>query len=309
MALQIIDGGDLKATTIVAVIYGSPSIGKTTLAFTASKPILFDFDGNAFKASNRAGKKVVGVESWQDLKSMNRQDIESYDTLIVDTVGTCLDKLAVDIMAGDARKGSGGTLNVQGYGALKTRFKTWLDMVRSFGKDVVLIAHGEEDQRGDETMDRIVATGSSKQTIYQQATIMGRYYVGGDGRTLTFEPTPTSFGKNVGLEDYIIRAPSLQPHLMAEILREAKRLINDHADDDDAEHRRLAQLREHITGIDDIAEFQRLLGKMIEHDAGPIDRKILVEVGESKGFEIDRAAKAFKAPTDEEEAVSPEAPF
>ena len=47
------------------------------------------------------------------------------------------------------------------------------------GKDVVVIAHAAEEQRGDETVDRIIAAGASKQAIYQSADLMGRIWING----------------------------------------------------------------------------------------------------------------------------------
>ena len=312
MPIQIVDGGSLKASTVVAVIYGPPSVGKTSLAFTAQNPILFDFDGNAFKASNRSGKAVVAIEKWADLEGLTAEDVKPYGTIIVDTVGTCLDKLAASIIAGDSRKGSGGALTLQGYGALKARFKTWLDAVRSYGKDVVLIAHGAEENRDDRVVDRIVAAGGSKQEIYQQATIMGRFFATNEGRTLSFDPTSSSYGKNVGLPDYIVREPVRNPDILATILKDVKRNINDMADDDEAEHQRLQGLRTYIEGLDGAQAFNGLLAKMVSTDAGATDRKILVEIGEAKDLVWDRKAKHFAdpvptlAPTEDD---AREAPF
>ena len=79
--------------------------------------------------------------------------------MVIDTVGTCLDRLAADIIAKDPKKGNAGVLTLQGFGVLKGRFKTRLDAVRGFGLDMVLVAHGSEEQRGDETVDRAKTKG------------------------------------------------------------------------------------------------------------------------------------------------------
>ena len=68
-------------------------------------------------------------------------------------------------------------------------------MIRNYGVDVVLVAHAQEDTRGDDVVERIVASGSSKQEIYQQADLMGRLSVEGKQRSLSFNPSVAAFGK------------------------------------------------------------------------------------------------------------------
>src|SRR3974390_2839630 len=81
---------------LVLLIYALPGIGKSTLACTADAPLLYDFDNGAYRAKNR--KDVVQIESWDDVANQTREDLEPYQTLIVDTSGRCLDVLTADII-------------------------------------------------------------------------------------------------------------------------------------------------------------------------------------------------------------------
>ena len=62
MALKILSAAEpITVDRITLALYGDPGVGKTTLAFSADKPLLFDFDNGAHRASNR--KDTVRVAS------------------------------------------------------------------------------------------------------------------------------------------------------------------------------------------------------------------------------------------------------
>lgn len=296
--LKFVDGADLSVTNLVVVIYGQPNVGKTSLALTASKPVLLDFDGGAYRAGNKSGKSIVPVSSWSDVARVTADDIADFDTIAIDTVGTALDTLIADIISADPKYGRGGALTLQGYGILKTRFKGWLDQMRVFGKDVVLIAHASEEQRGDDTVDRIVAAGGSKQEVYQQADLMGRISIIGGKRVLSFDPTAASYGKNVGLPDYNVSPPANEPEALAKIIAAAKDNLNAKAKAGQAEHDRLMKLRVSLSKVVVNAETANsCMEEMVQDKAGAADKKLLLEVCEAAGLKFDRKAKAFVDPT------------
>ena len=162
----------IEVKQLVTVIYGTPGLGKSTLGFSADKPILFDFDKGAHRAANR--KDIVPVDDWREIKDVSADDLTEYETVVLDTAGRCLDFLTTDIIRRNAKMGYGGALTLQGYGALKAEFTAWLKMVKSFGKDIVLISHSSEDKKGDELIERLDIQGGSKGEIYKSADAMGR---------------------------------------------------------------------------------------------------------------------------------------
>ncbi len=149
MPLKITSANDpIKVERLNMVIYGPPGVAKTSLAFTASKPLLLDFDNGSRRAANR--KNVVLVSQWSDVASMRAEDLASFDTVIVDTAGRALDTLTADIIRKNPKHGRGGALTLQGYGELKSQFTAFLRLLHSFRKDVVLVTHMDEQRSGDD---------------------------------------------------------------------------------------------------------------------------------------------------------------
>lgn len=152
MALKITKATDtIEVKNLTVCIYAAPGIGKSTLAFTADSPLLIDFDQGAYRAGNRGD--VVQVSSWSDVASITAEDLKPYKTLVVDTAGRALDALTAAIIADNPKMGRGGALTLQGFGELKARFIAWTKMIRSFGLDVVLISHADEQRSGDEIIE------------------------------------------------------------------------------------------------------------------------------------------------------------
>jgi hypothetical protein len=195
MGLKILKADDpIEIKQLIFVIYGAPGLGKSTLGFTAHKPMLIDFDHGVHRAAIRLDSATV--DSWSDVTDITETDLKPYETVIVDTAGRALDFLTVDIIKSNPKMGYGGALTLQGYGQLKSRFTAWLNMLKSFGKDVVLISHMMEDKKGDELIERLDVQGGSKGELYKSADAMGRIYIENRERMITFSPTDTAFGKN-----------------------------------------------------------------------------------------------------------------
>lgn len=184
----------IEVKTLCLTIYSQPGLGKSSLAFTASRPLLLDFDKGAHRAIDR--KDVVQVEEWSEIADIRAADVADYDTIVIDTAGKALDVLAQNIIKGNPRFAFGGALNQQGWGQLGTRFSAFLRMIRGFGKDVVLIAHMDEQKDGDAIKERLKVQGGSKDLILTDSDVIARISIFNKERQLVFSPTETSFGKD-----------------------------------------------------------------------------------------------------------------
>jgi hypothetical protein len=183
--------------TVIVLVYGQPGIGKTSLASTSDAPLLLDFDRGAHRSGFR--KDTVQVDRWSDISSMTVGDLAAYKTIIVDTVGRLLDVMSADIIQRQPKmQGYGGALSLQGYGALKAAYATWLGSLRSMGKDIVLVAHEREDKKGDVHIVRPDIQGGSYGEVFKCADGIAYMYRDGRQTILDFSPTDRWIGKNAG---------------------------------------------------------------------------------------------------------------
>lgn len=307
MGINFIDGAKVKVKNICTVIYGAPGVGKTTLALTASNPAMLDFDNGSHRGSHRSGKAIAVIEDWQDA-SMNADDLKQYDTVVIDTVGRALDYLSADIIRNNPKHGKNGALTLQGYGALKAGFKAFLDQLKTFGCDVVLIAHMDEQTQGDDVVERIQAMGSSKNEIYQSADLMGRIFIHGKDRILSFNPNVTSFGKNVGLND--IKLDASTEDTLATIIKSAKDKINEFASKDEAKRKQereaLQALEKRIDEFgDDPDEWNELVKDVGGSNATPAMKRLVIKQGKERGLVWDAKAKQFESNGDTEDDDEP----
>lgn len=229
MALKITKASEpINVERLNTVIYGPPGLGKSSLAFTAAAPLLLDFDNGSHRAANR--KDVVRIADWSDVAGITAEDLAPFSTVIVDTAGRALDALTADIIRINPKHGRGGALTLQGYGELKSRFTSFLKLLNSFGKDVVLIAHMDEQRNGDDIIERLDVQGGSKGEIYKAADAMGRLVIANNKRWLRFSPTDAAFGKNPGqlepLEVPDFTAPEFETFL-ASIIQTIKDRLNE----------------------------------------------------------------------------------
>lgn len=285
----------IEVKTLVTVIYSPPGLGKTSMGFTSEAPLLLDFDKGAHRAKNR--RDVVQIEKWSDVADMTAEDFANYKTVVVDTAGRALDVLAVDIIKLNPKHGRGGALSLQGYGELKSRFSAWVKHVRSFGLDVVLLAHSDESRNGDETIERLDVQGGSKGEIYKSADVMGRIYLANGRRTLNLSPTDTAFGKNPGqlpaldVPDYE-KATEL---FLAGVIAQTKAALNTLSVEQAAAAAALTEWSEKIGAAVKVEDFNALVepAKVADEAVRVNVKRLLLKVAKEKGFDFDGKAGAF----------------
>lgn len=252
MALRITRASDpITVERLNVCIYGQPGIGKTSLAFTAASPLLLDFDRGSYRAANR--KDVVEVADWRDVAGISANDLADYSTVILDTAGRALDVLSADILRRDPKKGYGGALNLQGYGQLKAEFTSFLKLLNGFGKDVILIAHMDEQRKGDEVLERLDVQGGSKNEIYKSADAMARLFVRGNKRELDFSPREGAFGKNPGQLDVLdVPSPERSPDFLAGVIAQIKDRLNSLTEAQREKAEKLEALRLALADVSDV---------------------------------------------------------
>lgn len=299
MGLKIIRSGDpIIIDQLIVTIHSPPGIGKTSLGFTCDAPLLLDFDIGAHRSENRGDS--VPIKSWDDIESMEKADFTGFKTVVIDTAGRALDLLTAKMIEEDPRLGKGGQLSIQGFGKLKTSFTSWLKYVKSFGLDIVQLAHSEEKTRGEDVIDRLDVQGGSKNEIYKVSDLMGRLSMKDGKRYLNCNPSEFSFGKNpVGLD--VLQVPDFadNPRFLGDVIRDVKKRINEQTEEQ-------AKAAAHITGWKELCdaatnakEFDHLREQLLADDSSQYVKSvmsgILKEHSGLSGFSYDPTKKKFVA--------------
>lgn len=176
----------------VTLLYGMPGVGKTSLASTADNPLLIDCDRGADRAVKRPDTLVAS--KWEDILA-EEQNFGGYKTIVIDTAKACLDDfLMVYVCEQDynLRKNK-----LKAYGAIGDQFKAFVSRLRSLNIDLVVIAHTKEDKDGDLTKFAPDVTGGSKDLLLRIADEVGFITTANNRRTMYFDPTDRTIGKNV----------------------------------------------------------------------------------------------------------------
>jgi len=304
MALNIVTSVQpLNVENIITFIYGDPGIWKTSLAFTAKNPILFDFDKGAYRASNR--KDTVQIGSWQEVATFTAQDLVNYDTIIIDTAGRALDMI-IDSLKADSRNTTrSGQLSMQGYGKLGGIFTDWLKMLRGMGKDIVLLAHASEDKDGDNVIKRPDMVGGSKKEAYKIADMMAymttQQSQNGDIKVLNFMPSSTYLAKDSGQIGNVQIVPMKDsPNQLANIIQATKDHINSLSAEAAKAQKELDDLRNDLLDAESASDLDELKADL--NKAHPLYKEMALSVmsrSKALGFIYDKPSDSFIEPETE----------
>lgn len=253
MTLRIVPPSEpIATTTLVVTLFGQPGIGKTSLAYSAPKTLLFDFDGGAQRALGRTD--TVRVTSWADVADIAAADVAQYDTIALDTVGRALEFLSADLVKTNPKLArSTGELAMQGYGALKMAFAQWLGRVRTFNKHIILIAHEKEEKDGDNTIVRIDAMGATRVEVIRLSDLVGFVSAVNGKHVLDFNPTDRHTGKNcAGFDALTIPDLRIEPQWFAGTMVEALKRMNAQSEAQRAREAVLAKWRDLIANLETV---------------------------------------------------------
>ena len=237
MALNIIPADQpLLVKAIIVYLYADPGLGKTSIGFTGDKAISFDFDKGSHRTGELRRGAVVQVNQWADVANLTANDLEPYNTIVIDTVGAMLESIKTHLMLNNTNKQKDGSLKLKAQGLANNIFKQYVNSFIASGKDVVFIAHASEDQSGDQVIYRPDLGGKNRNELYRIADIMGYLTTvttgeGKNARVISFKPCPTHHAKNaggLGGETGEVWLPDLKsnPTFLADLIKQAKDHIN-----------------------------------------------------------------------------------
>lgn len=184
-------------TTVKMMIYGQAGMGKTTLALSAPKPLLLDFDNGVKRVNENHLNDSVGivqVTCWQDVLNVLNEDLSDYQTIVVDTVGKMMDFI-IAFKCGQKQP------KVQDWTAINTEFKNFVDRLSGLGKHIIFVAH-RDTRKGakDDTVYIPALREKNYNSIVTELDLLGYLEMKNEQgyvkRSITFDPTDVNDGKN-----------------------------------------------------------------------------------------------------------------
>ena len=189
---------ELKVTTTIkALIYGQPGLGKSTLALSTPSPVLLDFDGGIKRVNGAHQCPTLQVENWNMVIEAMQEDLSQFKTIIIDTAGKMLDYMSAYIIKNDPKLGKrDGSLSLQGYGVRKTMVINFLSQCSMMGKHLIFVAHEREEKDGETRIVRPEIGGSSAGDLIKELDLVGYMQAIGNERTISWSPTEKFYAKN-----------------------------------------------------------------------------------------------------------------
>jgi hypothetical protein len=180
------------------LIYGQAGAGKTSLALSAPKPLLLDFDGGVHRVHFTHQTETVPIRSWEDCENALNEDLNAFESIVIDTGGKLLDFMSEHIIAKNPKLGKrNGALTLPGFGERKGMFRQFCRRIMMMQKHLVFVAHRDTQKNGDEIRYVPLFGGSSYDDLITDLDLVGYLETVGRKRTVTFDPTDRNDGKNV----------------------------------------------------------------------------------------------------------------
>lgn len=195
-------------TTVKMMIYGQAGMGKTTVALSAPKPLLLDFD-NGVKRVNMShldGVDIVQIGSWNDVQQVLQEDLSAYQTIVVDTIGKMMDFI-ISYKCGTRQP------QIRDWGGINQEFSWLARTLSSLNKNVVFVAHRDSRKEGDDTVFIPSLREKSYNSIVTELDLLGYLEMkserGVQRRTITFDPTSRNDGKNTCNLPSVMEVPTI----------------------------------------------------------------------------------------------------
>lgn len=195
-------------TNVKMMIYGQAGMGKSTVALSAPKPLLLDFD-NGVKRMNMAHLEnidTVQVTSWNDVQLVLQEDLSVYQTIVVDTIGKMMDFI-ITYKCGTRQP------SIRDWGGINAEFSWMTRTLSSLKKHIIFVAHRDTRKEGDDTVFIPALREKSYNSIVTELDLLGYLEMkserGVQRRTITFDPTSRNDGKNTCNLPSVMEVPTI----------------------------------------------------------------------------------------------------
>ena len=198
------------------ILYGSPGIGKTTLALSAPDPVLIDFDRGMSRVRSQHRKSAIFCDTYEEvLNDLASPDMKSFQTIIVDTGGSFITYLQDWAMRADPKvnRQKNGAISLKGFSAVKQEFIRFTNYVKdTLNKNLIYVFHSQEqtDKDGNAQV-RLMCEGAAKNIVWTPCDFGGYVQMIGDKRVICFTPEQEFFAKGChGIKGQLV-VPELGP--------------------------------------------------------------------------------------------------
>ena len=196
------------------ILYGSPGVGKTTLALSAPNPILIDFDRGMSRVKSYHRKPTIVCENYEEvLHDIQLPEINEFETIVIDTGGSFITYLQDWAMRTNpaVNRQKNGTISLKGFGAVKSEFQRFSNMIRDvMNKNLIFVFHSNEEKDKDgNPQQRLLCEGAAKNIVWQPCDFGGYLQMIGTNRVISFTPTEEYFAKGCYGVEGSIPVPSI----------------------------------------------------------------------------------------------------
>jgi hypothetical protein len=278
---------------VIIVLYGQPGAGKTSIATTASNPLLIDTDRGYDRAVQRVD--TLSVSNWNEVLA-STNDFISYSTIVVDTAKAALDDFLAAYVCENNYKLR--TNSLKRFGQMADEFKAFVSQLRLNGSDIIFICHDKEVSEGDVVKHSPDCTGQSKDLLLRIADQVGYISIINGKRHICFDALDNYVGKNVA-QIALSEIPNADTpefeNFMGDIIKQVKTSIQSKSEAQQKANALRSKLRDDLMKIEDNEGAAALIKACTELPAimkAPFFNEIKKELT-VKGFTYDKEKGAF----------------
>lgn len=263
MAIVRPENMDFSTQNFSAIIYGSPGVGKTTLALSSPDPVLIDFDHGISRVRAQHRTPTIMCSTYEEvLQDIKSPDMREFKTIVIDTGGsfvTFLKDWAYRTKPG-AKTKSGDFNGLKGFAFVKSEFNRFTEEIKAvMNKNIIYVFHSTEqtDKDGNPTQ-RLMCEGSVRNTVWNPCDFGGYVQVINGKRYICFTPEQEYFAKGThgihGRREIPLLEETTPNDFMSRLFDEARANIKAEADV-------FAPMKEQYEAV--MSDVNDLLGKVV----------------------------------------------